>query len=251
MDIRIVDFAKRMATLLGLAARRHDGVLLPASYLRLCGDEFRDDAYFLQSARREARRLIDDFGVTAKSSVLDVGCGFGRLAIGLLEQLPELERYEGVDVSAAAVSWCRRYITSQNHRFRFTHVDVRNDRYNPHGRPASRSAIPFQDASFDVAYLYSVFSHMELDDAVAYLAELRRVVRRGGGVFITFHVAESGPEVVVNPGDSDRTWKGPLHCVRYRRDAIETRFAAAGFAVAHLSHATETDGQSAYSLAAV
>lgn len=251
MDVRISDFVKRLATFLGLAVSRHEGHVLPASFLRLCGTEFRDDRYFLESARREADRLVQQFGIGASSAVLDVGCGFGRLAIGLADRLPALRRYEGVDVSSAAIAWCRRYIGRRNAHFRFTHIDMHNRRYNPGGHTPQEIRLPFDGGAFDVAYLYSVFSHMELEDVTKYLAELRRLIRTGGGLFVTLYAGEAGPDVVLNPKDSDREWKGPLHCVRYRRDMIEGLFREKGFAVAAVSHGTETDGQSGYSLRAV
>ncbi|HUP50023.1 MAG TPA: class I SAM-dependent methyltransferase [Thermoanaerobaculia bacterium] len=251
MDARLIDFVKRMATLFGLAATRHEGRILPASFLRLCGSEFRDDGYFLDSARREADRLINRFGAGRDSAVLDAGCGFGRLAIGLADRIPDLRRYEGIDVSPAAVAWCRRYIGRRHPNFHFTLIDMHNRRYNPRGRTPAALALPFASGTFDLAYLYSVFSHMELHDVTMYIAELRRLVRTGGGVFATLYVGEGGPEVVVNPADSDRTWTGPLHCVRYRREMIEERFRAAGFAIEDVRHGTETDGQSGYSLRAV
>ncbi|HUP45467.1 MAG TPA: methyltransferase domain-containing protein [Thermoanaerobaculia bacterium] len=248
MDARIAEVVKRAATLFGLDATKHDGRVLPARYLRLCGTEFRDDAYFLDSARREADRLTR-IGLTSDGAVLDVGCGFGRLAIGLADRLPDLRRYEGIDVSVAAVRWCRRHVGRRHPNFRFTHLDLQNARYNPGGRSMSEGfRLPFGDGDFDVAYLYSVFSHMEWPDVRAYVGELHRTVKAGGRVFLTMYAAEGSADVTVNPTDSDRTWTGPLHCVRYRRDFIERHFGQAGFDIDEVSHGTETDGQSGYVL---
>ena len=69
---------------LGIESVRHQGQVLPAPHLRSAGPEFKDDAYFLKSARAEATRLVDDLGLTAESRVLEIGCGAGRLPIGLL-----------------------------------------------------------------------------------------------------------------------------------------------------------------------
>ncbi len=249
MDIRLIEIAKRVSSWIGLDAVRHDGQVLPAQHLRLCGQEFRDHAYFLRSARAEADRLVAHCGLSAGSALLDVGCGFGRLAIGVLDRVGAIRSYSGVDVSAAAVAWCRRHLASGHPSFQFTRLDVRNERYNPGGDAITGAfRLPFADAVFDIAYAYSVFSHMELGDIDRYLAELQRVVRPGGWAFVTLFVADAVPDVSINPATGTLAWQGPLHCVRYHRAFIEARIRSAGFTIAQVSDGVETDGQSGYYL---
>ncbi len=249
MNIRLVELAKRLSVLLRLDAVRYGEHTLPAAHLRLCGTEFRDDARFLESARSEADRLITRLDCTAASHILDIGCGFGRLPIGVLDRLGRPERYCGVDVSEAAVAWCKAHIADSNPGFRFLRLDVRNARYNPRGQPlANTFRLPFDDGVFDIGYAYSVFSHMELTDIERYLAELRRVLRAGGRAFVTLFVADDVPDVTLNPSDDDRGWHGPLHCVRYRRVFIESRIREAGLVLDRVTIGTETDGQSGYYL---
>jgi len=78
---------------------RYNNVTLPAKYLRYCGSRFKDNERYLNSALNEADRLLESLSVNKNSSVLDVGCGVGRLAIGLTQKLPEIKNYEGIDVS--------------------------------------------------------------------------------------------------------------------------------------------------------
>lgn len=249
MDIRLIEIAKRLSSWFGLDAVRHDGQVLPAQHLRLCGQEFRDHAYFLRSARAEADRLVTHCRLSADSAVLDIGCGFGRLAIGVLDRVGAIRNYCGVDVSAAAVAWCRRHLGAGHPTFHFTRLDVRNERYNPGGEAITGSfRLPYDDASFDIAYAYSVFSHMESGDIDRYLAELRRVLRPDGSAFVTLFVADDVPEVSINPAAGTLAWQGPLHCVRYRRAFIETRIRDAGFTIARVAGGVETDGQSGYYL---
>lgn len=249
MNIRLIELAKRLSVLARLDAVRYGNHTLPAAHLRLCGTEFRDDARFLESARAEADRLVAHLGCSASSALLDIGCGFGRLAIGVLDRIGEPARYCGVDVSEAAVAWCNRHVARAHPAFTFLRLDVRNERYNPGGAPlASTFRLPFDDDAFDVGYAYSVFSHMELVDVERYLAELRRVLRTGGYAFVTLFVAENVPDVTLNPADSDQAWHGPLHCVRYNRAFIESRMLEAGFVVERVTIGTETDGQSGYYL---
>jgi len=62
---------------------KFNGIILPPKCRRWCGPEFRDDDYFFQSAILEAKRLKFEFGIKNNDNILDIGCGFGRLPIGL------------------------------------------------------------------------------------------------------------------------------------------------------------------------
>lgn len=249
MNSRLIEIAKRLSVWAGLDAVQHDGRTLPAAHLRLCGREFRDDAYFLQSARSEADRLVARLRLNTESSLLDIGCGFGRLAIGIVDRLGDIRRYDGVDVSAAAIEWCGRHIGRRHGSFRFTRLHVGNERYNPGGEAITAAyRLPFEDAAFDIAYAYSVFSHMELPDVEQYLAELHRLLRPGGAAFVTLFAAADVPDVSTNPAAGALVWQGPLHCVRYRRDFIEQRIRNAGFSITDVAGGVETDGQSGYYL---
>ena len=37
------------------------GSIIPSRYTRCCGAEFKDDNFYLESAEKEANRLIDNF----------------------------------------------------------------------------------------------------------------------------------------------------------------------------------------------
>jgi SAM-dependent methyltransferase len=119
--------------------------------------------------------------------VLDVGCGVGRTAIPLTSFLSPRGGYEGIDVSRAAIEWCRNEITPRFSNFRFEHVDMFNATYNPQGVvTASELKLPYDDARFDLAFLYSVFTHVLLPDLERYVAEIARVLKKGGRVLASF-----------------------------------------------------------------
>lgn len=84
-------------------------VILPAKYLRYCGNDFHDNEHYLNSALNEADRLLKTIKIDHHSSILDIGCGVGRLAIGLAIKCPSIRAYYGVDVSARAITWCKKY----------------------------------------------------------------------------------------------------------------------------------------------
>ena len=119
--------------------------------------------------------------------VLDVGSGIGRMARPLTAFLDERGSYEGFDIDATGVAWCRRNVSRKFPRFRFQRVDVRNDRYNPGGRiPPSEFQFPFADGSFDFVFLTSVFTHMLPADAARYVLEVSRVLAPGGRCLSTW-----------------------------------------------------------------
>jgi SAM-dependent methyltransferase len=207
---------------------------------------YRDDAAILPSAIDEARRVLAQGGPAGGLSVLDVGCGAGRLAYGLVAIDSPVERYEGIDVMAAPVDWCARTISPGHSAYHFRTMDVYNERYNPAGaRAAAEASLPFDDASFGVAYAYSVFSHMLTADVRAYLGEFDRVLAVDGVAIITAFVEDDVPDEVVNPpGYQGIAWGGALHCVRFSRHHFEAVASESGMRIVTFEHGRATDGQS-------
>lgn len=210
-----------------------DGVIIPPKNLRPCGANFQDDEFYLASARKEADKLIRYMGLGPESSLLDVGSGPGRLAIGILQRAGEVREYRGIDVDETSVRWGQSYITPAHPNFRFVHIDVENSRYNPAGSEADESfSFPFSEGEFDIIVLYSVFTHMLGAGVRAYLEEFRRILHPGGRIFLTTFLEEDAgiPDVTENPeGYLGREWKGPLHCVRYNRRFFERLLDENGF----------------------
>lgn len=236
---------------------------LPPVRLRAAGVHFRDDAAFLASAVAEARLVVAEAGkVVAEAgaeaepaardvpprclSILDVGCGAGRLAYGLIAAEAPIDRYEGVDVMAAPIDWCAQTISPVHDAYRFRTIDVYNERYNPAGaKVATDAALPFDDGSFDLVYAFSVFSHMLTADVRAYLRAFARLLAAGGIVMITAFVEEGVPDEAVNPvGYQDIAWGGALHCVRFSRAHVEKMIGDAGLRIGQFDHAAAEDGQS-------
>ncbi len=228
----------------------HD-LLLPPPVLRHCTAEYRDDRFFIESARRDVRHLIEHAGLAMGSRLLEIGCGPGRLALGLLSLGFPIGRYEGVDVDPDAIDWCRRWIAANDGAYAFHHVDVRNERYNPRGeiRLEDRFRFAFRDQCFDVIFLYSVFTHMEPGDVRVYLAEIRRLLSPGGRVVLTAYVERDVPEVSVNPMQYRGCSPTPLHRVQFEEGSFRALLGEHGLAVVQSDHGTEHDGQSAFLLA--
>ncbi len=157
---------------------------LPPHRLRFCTHHWQDDKYYVLSARNEVSRLIELASLNPRSSLLNLGSGQARLAIGLLAHNLKVQYYYGMDVSRHSIDWCKRNIHRFHSHLNFIHFDIHNARYNPQGVLLSHPLqLPFQSAAFDVIYLYSVFTHMRSPDIHFLLWEIQRILRNEGVAF--------------------------------------------------------------------
>ena len=127
------------------------------------------------------------FGLQPDSHVLEIGCGVGRLAYELSDQLDPTGRYVGFDISKTAIDWLNEHYAPQLPNFSFDLVDVRNPRFHPDGtlHPAD-VPFPYPKRCFDLVVAFEVFMHMDQRGVEAYLHEIARVLRPGGRAVVTF-----------------------------------------------------------------
>jgi SAM-dependent methyltransferase len=132
------------------------------------------------------------------TSFLEVGCGTGFVLAAIREQAPRLQ-VVGAELYAEGLEVARRRLP---------------------GVPLvqmSALEIPFS-GSFDAVGAFDVLEHIEEDEAA--LREMRRAVRRGGGIVIT---------VPQHP----RLWSAADdfagHARRYRRDELVAKVRRAGW----------------------
>ena len=131
--------------------------------------------------------FIDKAGLKPTDSVLDVGCGIGRMAVPLTRYLAEGVRYEGIDIVPKGIKWCNKKITPVYPNFKFQLADIYNKLYNPKGKfKSSEYRFPYADNSFDFIFLTSVFTHMLPADLENYLSEISRVIKKDGRCLITY-----------------------------------------------------------------
>lgn len=224
-------------------------VPLPPVRMRFMNGD-KDDAQFVATGRALADRLRAH-GLRDEHAVLDVGSGYGRLAVGLLTTgFPG--RYLGIDILKRPVAWCQRSLSPYTEgRFRFRHLDVRNGRYNPDGVvAASDLRFPAQRASHDFVAVFSVFTHMYEADILRYLSEIRRVLKPGGRAVTTWFLfdearlsailsAETSALPMVNEINAVTRFydsRDPLWAICYDERHVLTMVAAAGLEVVETVH---------------
>ncbi len=137
--------------------------------------------------------------------ILDVGCGTG----GNLEMLEKFGVAEGVDVSDEALEFCK------------------SKGLTVHKGLAER--LPFADKSFDVVTALDVVEH--LDDDVAGLKEMNRVLKTGGKTLIFV------PAFMWLWGVQDDVSN---HRIRYTKKQIVERLQKAGFEIERATYANWT-----------
>jgi SAM-dependent methyltransferase len=144
-----------------------DGPPLPPRRLMVRVAMTADAEWFLRSGRAAYDSIAAHVPLESVSSVLDFGCGCGRVT-RYLAGFPG--SVSGSDLSEPAVRWCRANL--------------------PFGRFEVNGLEPplrFDDESFDVVYALSVFTHLTGDLQLAWRDEVRRVLRPGGVFLLTTH----------------------------------------------------------------
>lgn len=153
--------------------------------------------WWFTERRRLFGRLIRRMALPVDARILDVGTSTGT-NLRMLRDLG-FTRCEGVDSSAEAVRWCE-----EKGYGKVTLGDV--------------CKLPFPDQSFDLILATDVIEHV--DDDIAALREVRRILKPGGRVLVTV------PAFKVLWGLQDEV---ALHKRRYRARELLARINDADF----------------------
>jgi len=198
---RLREVARRGFVRLGLG----DPLLPPRRLARVGSGDFR------RTGEEFLGHFIELAGLRPDERVLDVGCGAGRMAVPLTKYLRSPGRYCGFDPMRDGVEWCKHTITPRFPHFEFAWADAYNATYNSAGSLAPESfRFPYEDASFDFAFLTSVVTHLLPSAVVHYLGELRRVLRPGGRVLLTAFLWNDEAKSRVAAGRAEKTFAHEL-----------------------------------------
>jgi SAM-dependent methyltransferase len=166
------------------------------------------DSYLESGAQGAAciRSGLEGIGldVARLGSILDFGCGCGRLVRHWRDLDAEVH---GCDYNPLLVDWCRDALGFANFR-----------------RNGLEPRLPYDDAAFGLVYAVSIFTHLDAGQQLPWMAELARVVRPGGVLLVTVAGASRAARQLDGP-DSERFDAGEL--VVRRADLAGTNACAA------------------------
>jgi len=189
--------------------------------------------------------------------ILDVGCGQGRMARPLAGFL-DRGSYHGFDIVPSGINWCNtHYADAPN--FIFQYVPIFNKRYNKSGTvKASEFVFPFENNSFDLIFLTSVFTHMFAEDVENYLNQIARVLRPGGKCLITWFILNDDSRSAADPFfdfafDFDKvsqttTPKSPESAIAFDENYIRDIYQNSGLEIADIEYGTWANSDSPYQL---
>lgn len=149
------------------------------------GDIYVGGSDFIPHGIRQVNALTKYIGLRNTDRVLDIGCGIGRTAIALTKVIDK-GTYDGFDAVEKGINWCNKNISSKHQNFKFKFTPIYNDLYNTFSQKAENFTFPYDDAQFDKAFLFSVFTHMQIPEIKRYLNEISRVLNSNGQCLATF-----------------------------------------------------------------
>ena len=125
------------------------------------------------------------------SKILDLGCGNGRFGIVFSEMAVE---YEGIDPMKECIDFCK-YAFSDFDHIKFHHTPVHHPEYGLKGNvPKEQFTLKYPDNTFDDVIVYSVFTHLQtLETAQNYMREIKRVMKPGSNLFVTWYRSPPDP----------------------------------------------------------
>ena len=126
-----------------------------------------DDSSVDVATDRLTDQLIECLELQPGQRMLDVGCGIGTPALRLAGSIEADITGVTIHSGQAQEANARAAAAGLSHRVRFDHADA--------------MALPYPDASFDVAWAFESLLHMDRSRA---LAEIKRVLRPGGRLVI-------------------------------------------------------------------
>lgn len=145
-------------------------------------------AGYEESAEKIFGLVLDRLGWRsfADKDILDVGCG-SRFTLAIINRQVPIKSYTGIEINKQIVDFFKHEVEAEDSRFHYAHWNVHNDMYNTDGIPMTQFTELPVPGDFDLIWLFSVFTHLNPDDALALLKLMRAKIRPQGKLFFTTH----------------------------------------------------------------
>lgn len=170
---------------------REKGPLPPLSYMQTIGSH--DAQHFLSNMSMFSIEIIARCRASTASTILDLGCGCGRMALPISAYLGAEGRYIGIDVWEEGINWCKNNISSNYPNSEFYCLKSNNNYYFNDGTLRSNNEYSMKfipEQTVDAAFAISLFTHLKRSDALSYLKELARILKPNGAVYITCFIID-------------------------------------------------------------
>jgi SAM-dependent methyltransferase len=131
---------------------------------------------------KRALRAQNAAALLQETGVFDLGCASGRVLRHFLCHERSINLW-AADLNLRHVEWVRRFLPPSVHVFQNSML--------PH--------LPLEDNSFSLVYAFSVFTHIDAFE-LAWIAELRRILRPGGMAYLTVHTERTWSSMNPNRG---------------------------------------------------
>ncbi len=163
--------------------------LIPEPHIRNMFGPFDDKELYFNLGKNQTEKIIKWLSIKPENQILDIGCGAGRIGIHFLNYLCQQGKYIGIDIRRDFIDYCNENISILKDNFKFHFIDVYNGAYSREGKlKANEVTFPVEDDSQDIIIMWSVFTHMNLNDIDAYLREIYRALKKGGMFIASLNV---------------------------------------------------------------
>jgi SAM-dependent methyltransferase len=188
-----------------------------------------------------------NIGLKPSAAILDVGCGCGRIAAGVAEQVNTKATYTGIDIVPGLVEFARKHITSRYPNFKFYRRSQTNVAYDflikgDETGSISKISDVCPAGSIDLAIAISLFTHLDFDEAKAILVEIERALKSEGKGFLTFFILDDDVRKSISEGHSHFSFEHPsasrkafifkpdmpTHAVGYNKEVLQELLKASG-----------------------